>query len=100
MIEFIAILAMGLVALAGLTRAASYFWRIDTKRALGYSAFVLLVFCIFWLSGLWETESRHSWGSLTPIFFLIIVCVGAAVLIVRRVLLKSGIFAGKDKQNL
>ena len=99
MIEFIAILAMGLVALAGLTCAARYFWRIDTKRALGYAAFALLVFCIFWLSGLWETESRHSWGSLTPIFFLIMAASGAVVLIVRRLLLKSGVFVGKDKQD-
>lgn len=88
---------MGCAALIGIACAVHYFWRLDIRRSLGYAAFAILVFCLFLLSGLWEENSRHSWGSLATIFVLIIVAAGAGVLFIRRILRKTGIFPGKDQ---
>lgn len=97
MTEFFVALCVGCVALFALAGAIRYFWRLDARRSYGYAGFVLLVFCVFWLSGVWEGAGRQSLGELTPVFFLIILCSAAVVLPLLRVLRKAGVFSRKDK---
>lgn len=73
MTEFIALFLICLVASLGAAVFIHYFWRIRLARALGYAAFFVAMFLVFWASGLWVNASRHSWGVLAPIFALFMV---------------------------
>lgn len=80
MIEFFALFLICCAALIGMACAINYFWRAGPWISLGCAAFVVCVFLVFWASGLWEGASRHSWGMLTPAYFLIMLLCAALVL--------------------
>lgn len=83
MAEFIAIVAVIFIAIIAITCAITFFWQIGPWSAMGYAAFMVAIFLVFWASGLWQNASRHSWGTLTPIFILMIGGGGALVLLGR-----------------
>lgn len=86
MAETFALFCISIAAIIGMACAIHYFWQCGPLKALGYAAFVVFVFLIFWASGLWVDASRHSWGPLTPVFAIIIVVSALAVGIALRLL--------------
>lgn len=66
------VLMMAGAALVAAACAINFFWQLGYKRAFILSGLFIGVFLIFWLSGLWEGASRHSWGVLAPAFALIL----------------------------
>lgn len=93
MFAFLALFFVSLAAMIGIACAINYFWRIGAWKSLAGGVFTVAIFLIFWASGLWEGASRHSWGPLTPLFFLIIVATAlvaaAAALLVHLSLRKK-----------
>lgn len=64
-------MALALAALTlALACAVNFFWQTGFARALEPAALLTGAILIFWLSGLWDGASRHSWGVLWPVFLL------------------------------
>lgn len=77
--EILALFLIILAAIPAMACAINYFWRTGGVLALSIAAFVVVVFIVFWTSGLWVGASRHSWGILTPLFVLMIAACAALV---------------------
>ena len=82
--EFLALLAMAAVAAFSVASAINFFARTGFKRAMGYAAYVVCIFLLFWLSGLWVGASKHSWGVLAPLFLLFMACGWCLVSLCQR----------------
>ena len=79
MVEFLALLVMSAVAVAGLAAGISFFAQIERRPALGWAAFLVGCFLLFWVLGLWEGAGMHAWGVLGIAFVLLLA--GAYVLL-------------------
>ena len=79
MVEFLALLVMSAVAVAGLAAGISFFAQIERRPALGWAAFLVGCFLLFWVLGLWEGAGMHAWGVLAIAFVLLLA--GAYVLL-------------------
>ena len=79
MVEFLALLVMSAVAVAGLAAGISFFAQIERRPALGWAAFLVGCFLLFWELGLWEGAGMHAWGVLGIAFVLLLA--GAYVLL-------------------
>lgn len=82
---FFALLLMTAAAMLGLAAAINFFWQTGFKDALAYAALPVGIFLLFWLSGLWEDATPHSWGRLTPLFFIMLLVGWGAGRIVRNI---------------
>ena len=79
MVEFLALLVMSAVAVAGLAAGISFLAQIERRPALGWAAFLVGCFLLFWVLGLWEGAGMHAWGVLGIAFVLLLA--GAYVLL-------------------
>lgn len=79
MVEFLALLVMSAVAVAALAAGISFFAQIERRQALGWAAFLVGCFLLFWALGLWEGAGMHAWGVLGIAFVLLLA--GAYVLL-------------------
>lgn len=69
------VLMMAFAAVIAAACAINFFWQTGCKRAFTLAGIFIGVFLLFWLSGLWEGASRHSWGVLAPLFALFLCAI-------------------------
>lgn len=70
---------MACAIIVGAACAINFFWQIGYKKAFFWAAFFVIMFLLFWVSGVWEGASRHSWGVLAPLFAFMLCLAWLAV---------------------
>lgn len=79
MIEFLGLALICCGAVIAIAAAVNFFWAIGWQKSLGIGALFACAFLIFWAGGFWANQTRYSWGSLTPLFALILGAAWFAV---------------------
>lgn len=86
------VLGVLLMACAGIIATAcaiNFFWQTGYRKAFFWAAFVVGIFLLFWVSGLWIGASRHSWGVLAPLFALMMGIAWLAVKFLPKIVEKA-----------
>lgn len=86
MIPLVCVLLMSAVLALSLAAGINFFWRTGFSRALEPAGLVVAAVLAFWLSGVWEGSSRHSWGLLGPLLLLMLAGAWLALRMTRWII--------------